>query len=663
MDLKLLSAIGAAGAAGGDVIGVEDVFKTYVYTGNGTAQGTVQQIVNGIDNTGGGLVWIKNRGQNVSHMLLDTERVDGNGDTYELKSDSSNAQAGPYSGMNITAFNNNGFKLEGNGGNTNENNKEYVSWNFKKQEKFFTICTWTGDGNTGRVISHDLGSVPGAIFIKKISGSDDWTVWHRRLNEGTNPHTKKIYLNGTDAEAASTNDFTAAPTSTGFTLGNDGRVNESSSDYVAYLFGHEEAEFGPNSDQKIISCGSYEGTGSAGLSVTLPFELQYIMIKNIDRASTGWFIFDSMRALPVGGEDFALFANAYGTETSWGVEFIDINATGFTLKTVGNDDTNKNGDTFIYIAIAAETGKTSKVPENASDVFAMDYGNGSTTIPAFDSGFPVDFGLLKRPASSTEWSATSRLQGPNYLVTNDDSAEAAGSAYVWDSNVGYTAVSWADSALLSWMWKRNAGLDCICYKGTGSARTIEHSLGSNNVPEMIWTKKRNNTGNWHVYHKGLNGGTTPQNYYINLNTSDAQTNTAIWNNQPTSSVFHLSSDGHANSNGDDFIAILFSTVSGISKCGYHTCGAGNVTLSMDFSPRFLLLKNISTGSTPWVVIDTLRGITASAGNTPTLNLSGTSQQSNYTWIQSISSSGIEINAGQGDRFSNDGDDFIWYAHA
>jgi hypothetical protein len=53
---KLLQA--AAGAAGGEALAIEDVFSTYLYTGNGSTQ----TITNGIDLAGeGGLVWIKRR--------------------------------------------------------------------------------------------------------------------------------------------------------------------------------------------------------------------------------------------------------------------------------------------------------------------------------------------------------------------------------------------------------------------------------------------------------------------------------------------------------------------------------------------------------------------------------------------------------------------------
>lgn len=48
----------AAGALGGAGAYVEDVFSTYLYTGNGSTQ----TITNGIDLDGeGGMVWIKNR--------------------------------------------------------------------------------------------------------------------------------------------------------------------------------------------------------------------------------------------------------------------------------------------------------------------------------------------------------------------------------------------------------------------------------------------------------------------------------------------------------------------------------------------------------------------------------------------------------------------------
>ena len=65
---------------------VDDVFSTYLYTGNQTAGHT---ITNGIDLANkGGLVWIKGRESAFQHELVDTVRGAG----YVLKSDSTGAQ-------------------------------------------------------------------------------------------------------------------------------------------------------------------------------------------------------------------------------------------------------------------------------------------------------------------------------------------------------------------------------------------------------------------------------------------------------------------------------------------------------------------------------------------------------------------------------------------
>jgi len=62
---------------------VEDVFSTYLYTGNGSTQ----TINNGIDLSGkGGLVWTKGRSYEFNHWLIDTAR----GNRQVLKSNQAN---------------------------------------------------------------------------------------------------------------------------------------------------------------------------------------------------------------------------------------------------------------------------------------------------------------------------------------------------------------------------------------------------------------------------------------------------------------------------------------------------------------------------------------------------------------------------------------------
>ena len=64
--------LGAGGAVATKTY-VDDVFSTFLYTGNATAR----SINTSIDMTEGGLVWIKDRGSAYNHSLQDTERGAG----------------------------------------------------------------------------------------------------------------------------------------------------------------------------------------------------------------------------------------------------------------------------------------------------------------------------------------------------------------------------------------------------------------------------------------------------------------------------------------------------------------------------------------------------------------------------------------------------------
>jgi hypothetical protein len=87
--------MGAAGA--GEKVYVEDVFSTWLYTGNGSTQ----TITNGIDLSGeGGLLWFKNRDGGVAdHQLYDTLR----GVNLSLSTNNTDAQVFETS---LTSFNN-----------------------------------------------------------------------------------------------------------------------------------------------------------------------------------------------------------------------------------------------------------------------------------------------------------------------------------------------------------------------------------------------------------------------------------------------------------------------------------------------------------------------------------------------------------------------------
>tara|TARA_Y100001963_G_scaffold15142_1_gene18878 strand:+ start:622 stop:2550 length:1929 start_codon:yes stop_codon:yes gene_type:complete len=642
MDPKLLSAIGAAGAAGGGPIGVEDVFKTYLYKGNDSAR----SINTGVDMTGGGLTWIKARDVTDNHILVDTER----GVNKPIFTSASNAES--TLANSITAFNNNGFSL-GSAADVNWNNKEYVSFNFKKQEKFFTIKSYTGTGSN-RTLSHDLGSVPGFILIKNIDeNGTDWLVYHRSVGA-----TKGLLLNHNNSASDQITYFNdTEPTSTEVSLGSSNEGNKSGANYIMYLFGHEEAEFGPNSDQKITSCGVYTGNGSStGPEITLPFEPALVLVKTSD-SNESWYLQDSMR-----GSSTVLFPNRTDAESGGGMQ---MTSTGFKI-TTSSGGLNGNLQTHTYIAIAAETGKTSKVPENGTDVFGMDHGNGSSTnFPNFDSTFPVDLALVKlnQTTGTGAWYLSTRISEGS--VRTDTDGQASSSSWAqFDSNVGWAlSDSYGASSSFSHMWKRYAGLDCLHHTGTGSAGTISHSLGQ--TPEMIWIKRRDfwQGQNWVVGHKGLNGGTNPWNYYLVLNGNNAEgAQSAYFNDTaPTSSVFTVGTAGGVNASGSPFTIILFSSVEGISKVSSYTGSGGtNQTINVGFDPRFLCIKRAS-GTGNWRVFDTTRGWDGTNAHILEFDTSDAETDGTQTWVLKTST-GFTLNT-YIDAVNGSGSEYIYYCHA
>ena len=598
---------------------VDALFSVDVWDGDGTDSNT---ITSGIDlSNKGGLLWIKPRNVGLTNNLFDTERGFGTTFGYRLISDLTNAQSEKADGLR--AFNSNGFTL-GNSTAVNGSSYNYVSWTFRKQPKFFDVVTYTGNFTAGKTVSHNLGSVPGMIIIKDTSNTRNWIVYHRSIGEG-----KFLKLNATDAEASNTYNFNnTAPTSTQFTLGESSNTNTNGATYVAYLFAHnnDDGGFGEPGDQDIIKCDTYTGNGSStGPVVTLGFEPQFLMIKRAVGGSGSWEVIDTMRGFPVDtAGDAVLRWNSSGTEnTGDALPVGKPTATGFQILT-DEAHVNQNTHTYIYMAIRRGGMQT---PTVGTDVFAID-SQGSTgdgNAPSFRSNFPVDM-AIRLDTSGASKDISARLTGSTRLYTDLTNAESSFSSSKWDYQNGWYSSTNTNTNYYAHMWKRARGyFDVVAYTGTGAAQTINHNLGA--IPEMIWLKRRDTANfEWIVYHKGLNGGTSPEDYVLYLNANNAEADVAYWDDTaPTSTTFRVSGFGQTGASGGTYIAYLFATAAGVSKIGSYT-GTGsaqNIECGFSNGAKFVLIKKADdTGH--WQIYDTTRGLVS--GNDPRLTLNSTSAE-------------------------------------
>jgi hypothetical protein len=369
------------------------------------------------------------------------------------------------------------------------------------------------------------------------------------------------------------------------------------------------------------------------------------MIKSYTRggAGYGWTMVDMMR-------NRALFADEDGSES--GVHGYIPSPNGVHL-TSGDSNVNESGESYIYMAIR----RPHKPPEVATEVFAVDYGNSSSTIPCWDSGFPVDLAFWTYWHTSYAKQALSRLTGTKYLYTNDVNAEANDPDLTWDSNLGW-GKSW-NTNTISWMFKRAPGfMDVVAYTGTGSARTVDHNLEV--VPELVIVKGRTNTDVWAVYAAPLGAS-----YRIRLNMEygTGGTQPEYWNSTtPTATLFTVGINPAVNNNSTTYISYLFATLSGISKVGSYT-GTGNaINVDCGFSSgaRFILIKRTDADG-DWFVYDTLRGIVS--GNDPYLFFNTSAAQvTNTDYIDPLSS-GFTVTSSAPTGLNASGGTYIFLAIA
>ena len=636
--------------ASGTTTYVEDVFSTFLYDGTGSAQ----TITNGIDLDGeGGAVWFKNRSNTNGHRLVDTER----GATKSLEPHDTNAEATESDGL--TAFTSTGFSI-GTQTHFNGSGNELCSWAFRKCRGFFDIVTYTGNATAGRTIAHNLGSVPGSIWVKRLNGADNWTVYHRGM-DSSSPEDYLMYLN-TDA-ARSDQDLWAdtAPTDSVFSVGDNVKVNGNDTNtYVAYLFAHNDGSFGEDSDEAVIKCGSYTGDGSNTNFVTLGFEPQFLLIKNATTGSTNWMVFDVMRGLPdvSGATARAIYGNTNAAETSNNA--VCPSATGFTPKASGSY-TNTSGDTFIYIAIR----RPHKPPEAGTDVFKPELLTSDSQT--FNPGFAPDMNwhMFDRSSSSGFAIVGTRLTGnESYVQTYSTAAQGGGTNWEYDAPTGkftQSISSGSTSGGIEYFFKRAPGfLDIVTWTGNGvTGRTINHNLGV--APEFMIVKRLTGTENWYIYHKQP-GATKAASFNLSGFGS-----AGVWDDtEPTATTVALMGDNAVNGSTESYVGYFFASLDGISKVGSYSGGssASNIDIDCGFTAgaRFVLIKRTDnyTSTANWFIYDSARGIVS--GNDPYLKLNGGQEVTSTDYIDPLNA-GFTVTSSAPSGMNGDDGTFMFLAIA
>ena len=633
------------GGAAAVPVYIEEVFSPFAYAGSDSSQ----TLTDGINRTLGALDWFRVRttaGEN--HILWDTIRTGG----LETNTTASQAAVGRSKASYITQ--NDGNVVLNFGGNTvfNRAGENYIKWTFREQAKFFDIQTFTYPSSGSITVNHNLASTPGCVMVKMTDGTDNWYVYHRMMNGGTDPSNYYIFLNSTSGQ---TNNFTPWITVGSSSITFPSGALNPGSNFVMYLFAHDAGGFGLTGTDNVISCGGVTTDGSGNATVNLGYEPQWILFKQRN-AGTQWVLLDNMRGWNIGQyTDRGIYANTTAAEADG--EFGTPTSTGFNLA-------GQNASApIIYIAIRRGP---MKVPTVGTSVFIPITATASTGTTR-TVGFPADMTIASFRASAGVGNVLDRLR--IYPPTNADGKDlntwgtfAEGTSTpnvysVWNKTAvdgGY----FNGGSTVWWHFGRAPSVfDVVCYTGTGSNITLTHNLQAS--PQLMIFKERNgSTEGWYTF---FNLGVSNfRQLYLNRTDSDFPTinyNAYYLTAASTStSVFLKADSGFGLSvSARTYVAYLFATCAGVSKVGSYTGTGSTLTIDCGFTggARFVMIKQYgnSAPNSGWYVWDTARGMVA--GTDPSLQFNSNAAESNANWVYTVTT-GFQIVTSNSDVNSSGG---------
>ena len=262
-------------------------------------------------------------------------------------------------------------------------------------------------------------------------------TYNHTLYDSVRGTTKELYSNSTSAEVTDTNGLTAF-TSSGFTIGSDGELNDPTGTHVAWQWkaGGTAVSNTAGSITSSVSANTtagfsvvtYTGNGTNGATVGHGLGVAPSMMILFDRNTAGRGHFTYHISTGANGYMFLDSTSAFvGGNTT----MLNGTTPSSSLITLGtNACTNFNTETYVAYCFAAVAGYSA---------FGSYTGNGSTDGPFLYMGFRPRFVMWKRTDSSSSWTIYDTTRSTYnavgvYLVPDSSGVEGTYNAYDLNSN-------------------------------------------------------------------------------------------------------------------------------------------------------------------------------------------------------------------------------------
>ena len=660
---------------------LEDYFSTVVYEGTGSAK----TVKTGVDLSGDnrGAIIITEIGSSAVYATVFSTEYGINA-LHRMNSDGPNEEKN-----SVTSFDSDGFSI-GSSTQVNRAGRFYIATTFKCVENFFDIVSYDGDSGEPRSIKHNLKTAPAMIWTfpqytgstkyvyTRMTGAGDVMQLNSSGTEFDNPDT---YINGGENY---------------YTLGDDSDINNPNYSYKAFLFADHSyggGDFGENSDENVT--GTVNGLyGSSNSTVQqFQFEPEYILCKTRAGYTGNWAIIthNGYGGSSHSGSNSPSYIEYDSSGTASATSCTAI-SDGFHKTTTGSDQNRTSPGVTVYFGIKRAKQKPIETASEGfqATTYTANNADGRVVGLGFDQTHP-DVVWVRPRVSVDSYGfkvASKHSCGNGYFFhTNGNSHSVAinsdalmpsksngqnfsplcginGNDY--GMTVGNDAsyrFNYSNSAMIAYAWKRSPYFfDSTKHYGTGVVKKVPHYLKT--APEMFMFKSEHSSGDWAVYHKDLNSGVNPEQYYLRLHTNSAEIlSSTHWNDTPPSSD-SITVGTDYDTNGDNYFydMFLYATQAGISKVGSYTGTGNDLTVDCGFNSgtQFLLIKRVdSTGD--WYVFDSKRGLTT--GNVPYIKVNGSTAEVTNTDYIDPDDSGFIVTSSATADLNASGGRYIFYAIA
>ena len=214
------------------------------------------------------------------------------------------------------------------GGSTNN-----INWMWKRARGYFDVVAYTGNGQNGQQIKHNLGVAPELTFIKNRGTTANWlTLFY--AGELANNEGWQSTQAFEDASSYMSSSFPNQATYFGASANSN--AGASSNNYIAYLFATAAG---------VSKVGSFTQSGATNVACGFTGDTPALIILKRTDSTGNWYLFDSARGI-VAGNDKSLYLNTTAAEVT-NADIVDPYSGGFATTS------SLTNGSYIFYAIAS----------------------------------------------------------------------------------------------------------------------------------------------------------------------------------------------------------------------------------------------------------------------------------------------------------------------